>query len=834
MSDTYRPGPVVRPPPVVRPGEERRRSRSRSPKQWWDEAPIAEEQPAAAPQMPTQQAPSEPAAGGENWWASAPLADAAPAQEPTAYEQYVKPVVGAISGAVNSVGTAIQGKQDPQFADIKNVDIRDATGLIMDGAADSTAVSDAAYADVYAKALGDKYIGTIKDKNGYPIIRFKGDDGSEKKAYVNRPGLDWHDFERAVSTALPYMVAASGAGAALKGAGLITNMAGQAGAAGLTSISQDVGAQSIGSQQPIDRTRATVAMAAGAGGEIVGRAVGPLIRRWMGDRSLVTADGKLTPRGIELAKREGIDPDLVNKDLALEFKRLAENASDPAEALVKAQTDRFGIPTTKGQRTNDPQMLLIEKDIRAGTLGDRPKEMMRNLDDSQKKAIEGAALGGSDVADTFRNAIAPRLAPARGVPEQRLDFLGDGAKSGLVAAKERIKDLENKAWAGTENIAPRAGALKDLPEFVQKALGSRRVDDKLTPSAHGMAKELDAYMKGRGEINPEAPEILGQQSIRYIDEMRRRLMAMKDGAAPGADAAASKAIYKAYDDWMVNAAEKNLLTGKPGAAQALLNARRTTAELRNILKPLKDGRKTAATRILEKVDNADTGEEVIKALLGASGPKSAVPDGGVKALLHYKAATTQLGGDAGKAAWNDVRLAYWLKLVAGKNGDMLPNGTLITSIKDTFATRPSLMNALYTKQEQTMMKQFAQAIRSATPKDPNPPGSGTAVRGLFPNLVKDQLQVAASRNRLASTATGSAHKRFMAGIYRALSRIVPNVLDGKNVLGSAAANRVTSQALTPKRPPSLAGYATAFSPAATSESRVPQFSPPPNALLPRR
>ena len=730
------------------------------------------------------------------------------------YESYVKPVIDGAADVAQGAYTAVVGKHDPKFKGLPGIE--GASGII-DPGAEMAAVSDAAYHDVYKKNLGDRYLGTETDANGYQVITFRGDDGQPQKAYVNRPGLDWQDVNRGISSAVPYMATAFGAGRLLKGAGTAANVIAQGLTASATSAGQDVAAQGMGSEQGIDQNRMLVAGALGAGGELVGRVAGPFIRKIIGDRSLVDANGKLTARGRKLAEKEGVDPNLIDGDLAKEIQRLQTNAADPAEVLVKAQNDRFGIPTTKGQRTNDPQMLLIEKDIRAGTLGDRAKEALRNVDGEQEFAIKRGATMYSPTS------IPSAIAPNRGASDIGRAALGDGAKEGFEAASRKVKALENAAWKGTENIAPRSGALERLPKFVQKELGPRLVDDEVTPVANAMGKQIDAYIKGSAEMRPGAAEVFGQQSVTYIDQMRRRLMAMKNGAAPGGeDAAAAKAIYVAFDKWIGDAAENQLLTGSPGAAQALLNARRTTAELRGILSPRLNGKKTPAARILEKVKDADTGEEVLKALLGSSGPKAEVATGGVTAMKHFKAAVTQLGGREGRAAWNDVRLAYWLKIVRSKNGEILPKGTLVNSIMETMKNRQSLMRVMYSEKERKLMLQFAQAIKSATPKDPNPPGSGTAIRGLFPNLVKDQLRAEQARNTFG--AKGQRHKILMARIYRALGKVLPNVLDGKNQFGSMAANRVTNQNVTKMKGPSLGGYSAALSPAGT-DNRVGRFSP---------
>lgn len=729
-------------------------------------------------------------------------------------------ILGTIANLPQAAYTAVVGKQDPQYQGLPNIER--ASG-IADPMAEMFAVSDDAYADVYKKNLGDRYIGTFRDANGYPIIRFRGKDGQEQMAYVNRPGLDAQDVNRGIASALPYVAAATGAGRIAKAAGATgtaVNALIQGGTASLTSGFQDAMARIYGSEQPLDTTRMAVAGGLGFGGELVGRAVMPFVRKWIGDRAIVGPDGKLTARGQRLVQREGLDPALVDDELAKEIQRRATVAKDPAEAITQATTDQFGIPTTKGQRTKDPQLLLTERDIRAGTLGEQAKNSLRNLDEQQADAIRRAALGGGDsgIMPGDAQGIAAKLAPERGPVDFYPDTLGDSVRGGAQTAAGKVRELENQAWSLTENILPRQGATSTMPAFVRKRLGAMRVNEN-TPTAASMADEMQAYMTGGGNV-AEGPEILGQQSVKYIDEMRRRLMMMKDGATTAADRKASTALYNAFDDWMVTAAQQGLLTGRPNATQALLNARKTTAELRGLLEPRVAGKKTAAARVLQKVQNADTGEEALRALLGSSGPASALPDGAVQALRHYKAAALTLGGQTGKQAWNDVRLANWLKLVTGKNGDMLSPRMVEKNIDLAFKNRPSMMNVLYDEGERKLMRQYAAAVKAASYTDPNPSGSGTAIRGLFPQLVKEQLEVQSKRELF------SKHNVLMSRIYRGLAKVLPNVLDGKNTVGSFAASRATTQNLTPRQAPSMAGYATAASPAATDDrNRLRDFAP---------
>ena len=81
-------------------------------------------------------------------------------------------------------------------------------------------------------------------------------------------------------------------------------MAAQAGAAGLTSAGQDVVASGMGSKQGLDVNRMGLAMAFGAGGELVGRAFAPFMRKIIKDRRLVDDAGKLTATRPQTGRKE--------------------------------------------------------------------------------------------------------------------------------------------------------------------------------------------------------------------------------------------------------------------------------------------------------------------------------------------------------------------------------------------------------------------------------------------------------------------------------------------------------------------------------------------------
>lgn len=745
----------------------------------------------------------------------------APAQ-PGVMERFVDPAINAVTGAANYVQGAIQGKHDPRYKDVPQLEKN--SGIIMDGVADTSAVTDEAYADVWKKTLQDdgRYIGTVTDENGYKLIEFVGKDGKPDIGYVNKPGLDFKDVDRGISAALPYLGAGKIAGAAAKGLGMAGNVIAQATGAAATSGAQDVAARQVGSQQGLDVNRMAFAAGFAGGGEALGRVLGPFIQRWRGDKTVWQADDMgnltLTERGKAIAKKEGVAPD-ITIDVADAKRVLGDTAraKNPGEAIIQQRTGEFGIPTSSAQRSKEPLAIQIEKDLRVDTLGPAAGKRMRDFDETQREAVRRAALGdGAPVPGGqypfAPNQVGPTIAPGRTSADLGRDQLGTSIQGGLKKAAAKAKELENNAWAKVVNIEPKTGAFESLPDIMQKSLGMRRVDQNLTPNAWQMSKEIENYVNRRAGLNPEAPEFLGQQAVRYVDEMRQTLLGMKNGVLDPKDKGAANSLYSGFLDWIDDAAEKSLLTGGPSAAAALRDARGATRTMRELFKPRDaGGAKSPVTRTLERVENAYTGEEVLKALLGTSGSQGSVATGAVQAIKHYKAATTKLGGKEGAAAWNDLRLARWVQLVTDKKGDMLTPGMLHKSIKTAFKNQPSLMRELYSTSEIGLMKRYADAVKQTDwrPFDINPSGTGTINRSATKALVEEQVRFQGQSARAKGTFGGDKSKLLESRLWRMLGTYIKQL---EKPVGRAATNRAVSQDLVQKQVPASGGYFSATLP----------------------
>lgn len=645
------------------------------------------------------------------------------------------PQSGKSEGWGEWIANSIRGRQDPKEA---------GTGTVFDqypnelGNPTANAAifgaDDAGMGDIIQKSLGDKFIRRETDANGYEIMVTRGPDGQERRGYVNRPGLDVQDVSRAVYGSLPYVATGGATGAALKTAGVGLNALGQAGAAALTSAGGDVASGAMGSEQGIDMTKAGVMGALGAAGPVAGMAAGALWRRFVTIPGLVDkTTGQLTAKGLEAAKRAGIDPADITPDFAKRFADTLAKTGDEAQAATQAGLDRFGIPATRGQVTKDPYFLTQEEGMRRRLYGEGAQDAMRAFDQRQQEAISYAALGGErGRGGVFspERGIAEQINPARTPGTNAFDRmpgpLGESVQSGLQAAREGARTAEREAWKDATGLEVTKEALATLPETLNTKLGGLIMSETNTPAAAQMAKHVEGILAG------EAPERVAgwvkSAPTKNVDQMRRNLLAMSKSAATPTDKEAAKAIYNGFNDWITEAAKGNLLKGDPEAAMKLVNARGFTKEVRDIFAPSSEtGKATPAGRRLAKVldeNMTDSGEAVVQALFGSQGSRG-LNDGTVSALQSVKAALHRFApAEHATQAWNDVRLAYWSRLVTGKTGDLVGPTAMLSNIKTAISSQKSVMDTLFTPIEQRQMREFVRALEIVSFKPPNASGSG--------------------------------------------------------------------------------------------------------------
>ncbi len=300
-----------------------------------------------------------------------------------------------------------------------------------------------------------------------------------------------------------------------------------------------------------------------------------------------------------------------------------------------------------------------------------------------------------------------------------------------------------------------------------------------------MAMDLEGYVNGKA-LTDVAPAVLGQAPVRTLDEMRRRLLATYKGATDATDRAAAKAIYAGFNDWLEEAASKALVNGDVKAAAQMRVARDITKEIRAVFEPTgADGRKTAGAALIGKVLKADSGEGIVATLFGLNPATSQPRQGAIEGLAMIKRAfDTFLPKEAAHAAWADVKLANWLRLVQDKKGELFSPQVMLNNLKGAFANQPTLMRALYSPQELKVMRQFAGAVSRVAYKDPNPSGTASGVGVMGRELGQTLLAALGYQNG-------------------ALSKVVQMLLGVsgiKNASGAVAARSATSQAINSTLP----------------------------------
>ncbi len=702
------------------------------------------------------------------------------------------------------MGDAIAGEHDPAYEGIKSFNEemdtegnKRAIGQMAVGTL--VAGDDARFGDVMKDALGDRFVRKETTKSGHDVIVYKGTDGTEKKAYVNKPGLDAEDVTRGAMGAIPYIVPAAKVAKAVKAAPGIVRSAAQFVTGFGTSAATDVASMGLGSEQGVDPVKAGVIGGLGAAGEGLAVPAAALYRKFVTVPGLVDkASGTLTDKGAAAAKAAGLDPEAIRGELASQFAKTYAKSPDAARAGARFATDAQGIPSTVGQRSKDAEQLLNEKGMRYGLQGDNAKAIMQDFDRRQAEAVKGAAVGrygGADPAAVpVREGVAFKLAPHREVADLTAPDLGQGVRSGLQEAKGAAKTTEKAAWDKVGDIGdllPHPNALTLLPEAIGKSLGTMRPDSVTTPVAYKMAETLSHYMAGK-PMQSELAVLSSQSGGTSVVEMQRRLGAMMRATANDTDRSMAGSIYHGFNDWIDTAAAGQMLLGKPEAAAALRAARGVSKEIKDLFVPVdRMGKKTPGAGILSDVmEKSDSAEGIVSGLFGG-GPQANIKDGGVEALLKIRnILDTHANKEVAANTWNDIRAAYWMRLVQDKKGDMHTPGVMLNNIKTALSNQRSVVNILYPKDDMGNILMLKKSLEAITYKDPNPSGSGVAAASFAKQFLGKLMDA--------------------VGVNSKLGQAVLAYSGAQRAYGTAAAKSATSQAAAPASRPALAGPAAAF------------------------
>jgi hypothetical protein len=462
------------------------------------------------------------------------------------------------------------------------------------------------------------------------------------------------------------------------------------------------------------------------------------------------ASGQLTPKGQAAAKSAGVDPAELSAEAQKVFAKTYSMTGDAAEAATRADVEPFGLPATKGQVSKDPYLLTQEEGMRRRLKGETAQNVIRAFDVEQEQAVKNAALGSDPQSIT--TAISPGRRPAMAPQDANPMVLGQSVREGTNAAREAARVAEGEAWERVGPLTPKPEAFDTLGAALDRRLGSDlAIDSKNTPAAAQLAQEIDRFVSG--EAPEQVAKILKNNPVRTVDAMRRRLLAISKGAQTPTDKRAASALYDGFNDWIGEAADNGLLAGDPASAAAMKVARGFTKEVRELFAPTIAGKTSPAGRRLSAVmEGADSPEGVINQLLGSSGSRG-VDQGTTQALTNLKQALDKdAPADVAKATWDDVRLAYWVRQVQGRNGEMLGPTAILNNIKTALSNQQSVVRALYTREETLQIRRFVQALETISYKPPNASGSGYTAASFFKDFVSKLFEAFGLRSKLGQAA----------------------------------------------------------------------------------
>lgn len=506
----------------------------------------------------------------------------------------------------------------------------------------------------------------VQADNGEPAIRLA--DGTTYR--MNDPGLDSTDIGNVAGNIAAFFTPASWASrlGQARNIGVAGRAALQAGVAGAT----DAGLQAAFNNGNIDLGRTASAAAGGAGGEVLGTAIGA-------GASRIAASRRSTAEAGNIAKRLGID---ATQDRVPALASAAEEVRAGGDPRAILGREKFGFQYTQGQRTADP---------------------VRRFDQLSREELLRQSPGAGGVFDAANRANRERLGEAVDTLGQRLGGrpgatpaeLAQGAAGRVqqqaAALDARIGEAYEKAGQGART-AVGVDAVSTLPDRLRAAVADFGVDPQLHPAA---SKTLAQIREAADQV---AQGDIKGVTLKAIETQRRIINNNVSAASNASDRAATLAIKREFDGWLDDAVENALVSGDPAALQALKDARALRTEFGRRF----EGKEQADKFITGLLDGSRTPEELVNIALGAG---QVSKDGGARFIERLR-----LAADNDPEVIGALRAAHFQRLALGRNGEPLDMGKIVSNIKATEYNNASILRALYSVDEWAQIRMLADAL----------------------------------------------------------------------------------------------------------------------------
>lgn len=652
-------------------------------------------------------------------------------------------------------------------------------------------------------------------------------------AFLNKPGLTGTDAVQGLAQIAQFAGGAKLAGGLVK-RGVGKRALSQAGAAATVSVGQDVAAQQLGSEEPIDPIKAGLTALFGGGAELAAPAVVALWRRLPFRQGIVNADGTLTEEGAAAARRAGIEPGDIApevlkalddfsarfspKELERAFAELARQTErrteavtaapggegSPSAAVRTARARQFGIDLMEPQATRSYRGLARLQEASRDMQGEAAGRMARERISRQTRQQQ-------DAADRLisRGERTVPLDPER------------AAQSTVEAVRTRAGRLEQEIRQAYSQIAGRrahlrAGAVGDFAVATGRFLRSPEVDAiisrELTPgtwrvlqkvrrlSKQGRQREREFAEQAEGRVResrtayaddgtpiqtfkePTPPKV----EFRRFERLRREINQYIDRAqAKGnrEDVFYLTNVKRRLDQFIDDAFDNALFEGDQQVLRLMKQARAKRQEYGELFEARQGD--NGAGRIIDKMINQDvTNRQAANWIFGASRAGEST-----QAVLTLKRLRKILGPRSRE--WRSLKQAYVQRILYGPraSGGLRGPQAMSTDLREATAGRgQEATSILFNPKEVDELYQFGQVLEDLLPPPDVRASSGTAER------VSRALQDAAG-NLL--TSLGFMSGGIEGGLAAKAGSMAVN--RGRQSISGRTATRAATKALPPPR-----------------------------------
>ena len=613
-------------------------------------------------------------------------------------------------------GTATQAEFD--FPEITQVQIpgldpgqtlRLASGLLF-------AVDDAQQQDIIRSNLpGSEF---NRDRFGNLFVTIPG---VETPVYINRPGPSPQDFTQlgAIGAlAIPAGRAGAAAGTQFLGPliGQTTGrVAGTAGAEAALSAGTDVALRGVGSEQPVNTTRALTAGVFGAGGEILLPGIARLLSgaRRRGVQVFDRQNGQLnlTNEARAVIEDAGLDPNTLSQDLVRRLNEEVTVSAVPAEAqrVAEAATLPTPVPLTRGNVTRQPNDQMFEDLAAKGSFGRTVQAVIQGTRDQQQAALRQSA---EQIQAGLSGGQAQVLQRGQGgvIASDAINEIRQNANNVVQAAYTQARTSGQAALPGS--------AIPSLAFNLERAAADRLSNAPQATAVVGELRELGQ------QVGPDGAVLVGP-----LFDWRRRVTTLASDMARTnpTEAGALRDIRNAFDAQIVDLVESGILQGNDQAVDLWLTAISRRREFGQIFEAAnRDSPNYLVNLLTEEIPGGEAGrvlrfepDQAANAIFGVTNTGFIGRPQFARQITQLKSVLLRGGRED---AWNAIREEAFARLIAQAEGPFIGSTNTRSFSGANFSkaidqamekNRPAMM-ALFTPEELALLAQLERTALAAT------------------------------------------------------------------------------------------------------------------------